>query len=164
MNDYPPVLIPAKQFDVWTRLYKRFLLEPGPAVGSNAYVAPVVQPITDSDRLLQIPEVRISTINIVATGGIVMFNVPDGERWMMLFNRMRLSGGTWTHNNISLRQRSGGDLIQINEYTASGGAVIFEPQSPMLIDEDWDIVVNVDSFVGAGNAVMQVYILVEAAF
>lgn len=163
MNENPLGLaIPSKRFDVWSRLYARYLLEPHPA-GVGVGVQPVIQPITDSDRLLQVPEVRVATVSIDSQAGFVMFAVPDGERWLMMFNRMRVSGGTWTHNNISLRP-PGGDLIQISEYSASSGSVIFEPQTPFLIDQAWDIIVNVNDFTSTGNGVMQVYILVESAF
>lgn len=163
MNQNAPVLIPAKRFGVWIRLYERFLLEPSPAVGSNAYVAPVIQPITDADRLLLRPDVRIFTVSITTSQTFDMATVPQGQRWKVYFVRMELAGGTWTHNRIDF-QDPGGQAIAVDEYAQTGGSELKEFTNPLTIDELWAIRVNVDSHSVTGNGQLTVLIEVEDAF
>lgn len=162
-NGGSPVLIPAKRFNVWSRLYNRFLLEPHPAVGSNSYVSPVVQPVTQADRLLQTPDVRVTTVEIVGTATVTMATVPLGERWTLSFMEMVLAGGTWTHNRLDLRDPGGQNMI-VDSYGATGGSELFQPNSPITLDELWQIRVNINSHSVNGNGQLTILIEVEDAF
>jgi len=162
-NDVPPVLIPAKQFNVWSRLYNRFQLEPFPASGSNAFVSPVIQPITDADRLLRAPDVRIFTVSITSMTTVVMATVPAGERWTMTFIEMLLAGGVWTHNRMQVNDPAGQGM-PVNTYASSGASVVKEFSTPVTIEELWTIRVNIDDFTSVGNGQLAVLLEVENAF
>ena len=163
LNGDGPILLPAKRFNVWSRLYNRFLLEPLPAVGSNAYVAPVIQPVTDADRLLQRLEIESSTVSVTSAIGFVVATVPKGERWTVNIMRVRLSSGTWTHNTFLIR--SPADIpMEIHVYTQSSTSELWEPITPLELDEGWQLSVNVDSFSGTGNMITDLLTLKEDAF
>jgi len=155
--------IPSKQFDVWTRLYKRYLLEPGPLLVTRAALGLTVLPVTQADRLLQRPDVRVFTVSITSQSTFTMATVPLGERWTLSFMEMVLAGGTWTHNRLDLRDPGGANMI-IDNYTATGGSELFQPNTPVTLDELWEIRVNVNSHSGAGNGQLTVLIEVEDAF
>jgi len=163
LNGDGPILLPAKRFNVWSRLYQRFLLEPLPAVGSNAYVAPVIQPVTDADRLLQRLEVETSTVSVTSAIGFVVATVPAGERWTVQFMRVRLSSGTWTHNTFLIRTPTDAPM-EIHNYTQSSAAELWELLKPLELDEGWQLSVNVDTFSGTGNLVTDLLVLKEDAF
>jgi len=163
LNGDGPALLPAKRFNVWSRLYNRFLLEPFPAVGSNAYVAPVIQPVTDADRLLQALAVESSTVSVTSAIGFVVATVPKGERWTVQFMRARLSSGTWTHNTFLIRTPA--DVpMEIHNYTQSSAAELWELLKPLELDEGWQLSVNVDTFSGTGNLITDLLILREDAY
>jgi len=163
MNGDGPALLPAKRFNVWSRLYNRFLLEPFPAVGSNAYVAPVIQPVTDADRLLQRLEIESSTVSVTSAIGFVVTTVPKGERWTLQFMRVRLSSGTWTHNTFLIRSPADTPM-EIRNYTQSSTSELWELQKPLDLDEGWQLSVNVDSFSSTGNMITDLLVLKEDAY
>jgi len=163
LNGDGPALLPAKRFNVWSRLYSRFLLEPFPAVGSNAFVAPVIQPVTDADRLLQRLAIESSTISVTSAIGFVVATVPKGERWTVSIMRVRLSSGTWTHNTFLIRDPTDSPM-EIHNYTQSSTSELWEPINPIELDEGWQLSVNVDSFSATGNLVTDLLCLKEDAF
>jgi len=74
--------IPSKRFDVWRRLYARFLLEPGPTSGSRAEVSVVIQPITDVDAVIARSVIQRAAFDLTGSSGTFKgFTVPPGERW-----------------------------------------------------------------------------------
>ena len=163
LNGDGPALLPAKRFNVWSRLYNRFLLEPFPAVGSNAYVAPVIQPVTDADRLLQALAIESSTVSVTSAIGFVVATVPKGERWTVSFMRARLSSGTWTHNTFLIRSNLD-QPMEIHNYSQSSTAELWELLKPLELDEGWQLSVNVDSFTGTGNLITDLLLLKEDAY
>lgn len=163
LNGDGPALLPAKRFNVWSRLYNRFLLEPFPAVGSNAYVAPVIQPVTDADRLLQALAIEASTVVVSSNIGFVVATVPQGERWTVSFWRTRLSSGTWTHNEFLIRSPADQPMT-IHDYTQSSTAELWELLKPLELDEGWQLQVNVDTHSVNGNMVTDLLILREDAY
>jgi len=163
LNGGGPILLPAKRFNVWSRLYNRFLLEPLPAVGSNAYVAPVIQPVTDADRLLQTLALESSTVSITSAIGFVVATVPSGQRWTVQFMRVRRSSGTWTHNTFLIRSNL--DIpMEIRNYTQTATSELWELLKPLELDEGWQLSVNVDTWSVTGNMVTDLLILREDAF
>jgi len=163
MNGDGPVLLPAKRFNVWSRLYNRFLLEPLPAVGSNAYVAPVIQPVTDADRLLQALAIETSTVVVSSNIGFVVATVPKGERWIIQIMRVRRSDGTWTHNTFLVRDPSDAPM-EIHNYAQTSTAELWELLKPLELDEGWQLSVNVDTHSVNGNMVTDLLILREDAY
>lgn len=100
-NGTSPGSIPSKRFDVWRRLYARFLLEPGPASGSRAEVLTAIQPITDVDAIIAKAVVQRATFDLTgASGTFKGFTVPAGERW-----RPGLIHGEATTGNTHIRAR-----------------------------------------------------------
>ena len=99
--------IPSKRFDVWRRLYSRFLLEPGPASGSRAEVLTAIQPITDVDAIIAAPTVERAAfdLNDLIFHG---FTVPAGERW-----RPGNVHGEPTTGNTHIRAVIGGVVITL---------------------------------------------------
>lgn len=157
------VLLPAKRYAVWSRLYQRFLLEPAPAVGSNAFVAPVIQPITDADKLLQRSVVETITTVINNQATFVIVTVPKGERWTLSIWNTRKSTGTWTHNFFST-QGPEGSAMTVHTYTPTTGTELWEPRLPLVLDEGWQLKVNADSHSVDGNMISGLLVLKEDAF
>jgi len=85
VQEHALVGIPSKEFEVWRRLYARFLLEPMPAEGSQAWVSPVITPVTDADDLLATPRIDSEAKDIQAAAGVYVpyFTVPTGRRWLL---------------------------------------------------------------------------------
>ena len=158
-----PVLLPAKQFNVWSRLYNRFKLEPLPAVGSNAYVAPVIQPVTDADRLLQTLDIESSTVVVTSNISFVVATVPKGQRWTITQWRTRLSSGTWTHDTYLLKTPTGVSMT-IHEYTAVATSELWDLPQALALDEGWQMTVNVNTHSVNGNMITDLLILREDAF
>ena len=162
-NGDGPALLPAKRFNVWSRLYNRFLLEPFPAVGSNAYVAPVIQPVTDADRLLQALAIETTTVVVTSNATFVVVTVPPGQRWTVSFWRTRLSSGTWTHNTFAITSPTG-DAMTIHEYAESATSELWELAKQLELDEGWQLQVNVATHRVNGNMVTDLLIQREDAF
>jgi len=162
-NGEGPVLIPAKQYQVWSRLYNRFLLEPSPAVGSNAYVSPIIQPITDADRLLKQLSIGEETLAIAAIGVAVFFTVPGGERWSVTYQRAARASGTMTHNSFVIVSPAGVEM-EIDEYTQTAATHLHEYLQPLVLDEGWGLGVFIDTHSVAGNVECQILYEQESAF
>ena len=82
--DQDPGLIPSKRFDVWRRLYTRFLLEPRPAtVGVD--VGKTIIPVTVVDLLLVrlAPQSAAQDISASAGAYVAFHTVPSGTRWVV---------------------------------------------------------------------------------
>jgi len=97
MNENGRTSIPSKRFDIWRRLYARFVLEPAPASGSAAAVGTEVVPITNVDELLGEPRafrvVEDLTPTIGAYRGI--YSVPAGKRAKLIaLTRDQITGDT----------------------------------------------------------------------
>ncbi len=101
-------LIPSKQFDVWQRLYKRYLLEPFPLVGSRAAVGMTVQPVTQADELLRVYRVDVSpNLDLSPASGadVVAFTVPADERWLLTWLQR---GATIANSTVTLTDGASG--------------------------------------------------------
>lgn len=155
--------IPSKRFDVWSRLYNRYSLEPHPAIGSLAAVALTVQPITDADRLLRRGDIDVSLFAVVAQATVTVRTVPAGERWTLYAIEAGVASGTYTHNQFSI-----GDLdnesIAISDYTATGTSENYQLPVPLVLDELWTVRVNINDFTGAGNLQTKLLIDIEDAY
>ena len=158
-----PALLPAKQFNVWSRLYGRFLLEPGPAVGGNAYVSPVILPVTDADRLLKTADIETSQVTVTGIARFVVLTVTEGERWTILFWRTRRSGGVWNLDEFSVVTPTGVRMT-VHQFTSNPTAELWELQQPLELDEGWDMEVNVDAHTSDGLMTTDLFILREDAF
>ena len=88
--------LPAKRFDVWRRLYERFLLEPDPAKQSRAEVGTLIVPVTQVDVLLLASAGDRTAYDLTAASGTFRgLTVPAGERWYLgKMERDATSGNT----------------------------------------------------------------------
>lgn len=78
--------LPSKAFDIWRRLYNRFDIEVGVAVGSAPEVATSIIPVTQVDELLKQARAVISeAMDLTGSGSLTVagFTVPAGERWKL---------------------------------------------------------------------------------
>lgn len=84
--------IPSKRFEVWRRLYSRFLLEPFPAGRVGPDVSKTIIPVTQADELFKSPVMQtVDMPNFNGEG--TSFTVPLDERWaLMAYDIRRLTG------------------------------------------------------------------------
>jgi len=155
--------IPSKAFEVWIRLYRRYALEPLPLQESRAGVLPIIQPITDADRLLRLPTIDTSTVEVTAVGWISMLTVPEGQRWGLGFTRAVRASGTMTHNAFRVVSPTGA-LMTVHEYTGTAGSELKEWLQELILDQGWTLQVFVDTHSVTGNMQMDVLFELEEAF
>lgn len=116
---------PAKRFDVWRRLYNRFLIEPFPAgEGDTPGVATTIFPVTDADKLLSVQVSATATNNLTAGAGtyVPYFTVPTGKRWRVK-NFMRF--GTTAVSAI-LVLVSGSAAVHLNQQVVAGQELVLD--------------------------------------
>jgi len=115
---------PTKKFELWARMYTRFLLEPLAAhLSQSPAVSTVIQPITDADVLLQRPGSDLAAGVSVGAGvsaNNIAFTVPDKERWTVLAFDITRATGDNLIDAFSVGDVSAGD-IQVFD-TQSGGS------------------------------------------
>lgn len=155
--------IPSKAFEIWSRLYGRFTLEPNPVTGSRAGLWPTIQPVTDADRLLRAPTLRREVVQATGVGSLKMVTVPDGERWGVSFTRAVKASGTFTHNEFIVVDPAGNTML-INPYTATAGSELKEWATEMVLDQGWSLNVNIDTHSVNGNLQMDLLYELEQAF
>lgn len=156
-------LIPSKRFDVWRRLYTRFLLEPLPAEGSSAGVSSVILPVTDADRLLRTPEIEIFQVSVTGTGLTAFATVPAGRRWMINELRVARASGTMTHQGITFTAPDGSEMT-VYSYASQAEAELWECFKQQTLDPGWIISVSFDAHSVTGNVDLQVFREAEDAF
>lgn len=76
---------PSRIFELWTRLYRRFLIEPFPADGAGPSVSTTIQPTTDADELLSesLADSQNADLSASAGSGVPIYTVPAGKRWTL---------------------------------------------------------------------------------
>lgn len=160
----PAILIPSKRYDVWSRLYSRYKLEPFPSEGgSAASVAAIVQPVTQADELLKARQIAVETISVTGTGIVTAHTVPKGERWTLRALRVAVSSGTWTFNALGLADPAANSFFTEVFTTTTGRNTYFEGQT-MVVDEGWLIQFNVDVHSVTGNVLSSLFYESEDAF
>jgi len=134
-----------------------------PAVGSNAFVSPIIQPITDADRLLQALTLEQSVVIADAAARFVIFTVPKDERWTLMFLRSRRSSGTWTMDEFSTVNPAG---LRMTIHTAASTAasILWELNKNLELDEGWQLELDVDTHSVNGNISSDVLVLKQDAF
>ena len=157
--------IPSKKFTVYQRLYGRYKLEPRPAEETpSPDLSTTILPTTDADKLLRVPSAQSFTVTVAGTGSITAFTIPAGERWTVYFLRAALASGTWTFSRFDLLDPATAVDIPIDEFTATGVSELFEPRTPLVMDERWDLQVNIAAFTSGGDLQMKVFAETEDAF
>jgi len=150
-------LIPSKRFEVWSRLYGRFLLEPQPAGFPQAAVSPLIVPVTQADDLLRLPEGRSENPTISGISTLTMFTVPPGERWRLYAMSAIRNSGSFTFNDFRVLDSSRGESCRLDQFTTTT-ARSFVPGTPIPLDETDDVQLRVDVFSSSGTLNVQVWI------
>lgn len=131
------IAIQSKAFAIWTRLYTRFSLEPGPSViGGQPEVATSIIPVTQVDELLRDSQVQISaSTDISGAGGLAirMLTVPTGKRWRV--NSVHRTATTGSSRVLMID--SDGSAVNIS---AAGTSEEMVPQGESFVmDEAWSL-------------------------
>ena len=154
--------IPSKRFSLWTRLYNRFILEPGPAAESRTAVGTTIVPVTFADLLLR--ESRGQTgdtpsITAAASGFFVGLTVPSGLRWHVLVVDFFRASGDNDVDQIRFGDVSRSVDVVISRFAgAANQSTVLG--SPLPLDEGDTISVRADG-TGAGATVFTVRAWVE---
>lgn len=112
---------PSKRFDLWRRLYTRFLIEPVPVQeGEEPSVSTSIIAVTDADALLEAHgAVFFDTASFDADVQVTGLTVPDGERWkVQALNAIQASGNR-TINQMRLRDVSANINYVLDTFTAA---------------------------------------------
>ena len=76
--------INSRRYSLWTRLYKRMLLEPTSADNVTPRVSEVVVPVIQADEILQTPSSTGSVSKDLSGSGFVPYwTVPKEEEWLL---------------------------------------------------------------------------------
>lgn len=152
--------IPSKRFDVWRRLYQRFLLEPSPAEASRAEVLTSIQPITDVDQIVADSTIRSATFDLTGSSGTFMgFTVPAGERWRTGFIFREATTGN-THMRADLFDED--NALSEMRLSLQGTNEAFLDTRGLVLDEGERIGFNTSQNAGDGSRLFSVEFQLEA--
>jgi len=149
--------IPAKKFDVWRRLYTRFLLEPKPLQESNAAVQVSIQPVTQADELLRTPTIAKNSEDISASAGtyVAFHTVPAGKRWKVT-NIVRAA----TTSGTNVRLNDGSIDTQISVFQTGAEAL----RGEWFMNENWSIGMDTTGNGADSSKELAIHYLEEDAF
>jgi len=143
--DHPELtLIPSKRFEVWSRLYGRYLLEPLPAGPPQAAVSPLIVPVTQADELLRLPEGQINNFTVTGVATISPFTVPVGERWKLYAMAATLGSGTYTFNDFRVLDTSSGNSCRLDQFSSTTVRSLLLP-APIPLDETDVVQIRIDA-------------------
>jgi len=149
---------PARRFDLWRRLYNRFLIEPFPAESAGPAVSTTVQPVTDADALLRVPTIQNATGDLEVAGGahVAYFTVPAGKRWNLIW---ALRGATTGSSQVTI-------AIAPAEMTLFGVGTVVAAQSivGVRLDEGDSVGMAATNNAADGAITLQVLYEEEDAF
>lgn len=155
--------IPSKRFDIWRRLYTRFLLEPAPA-STGPDVGKTILPVTDADELLRVPRIDTTVTGTLTVGLRPVRTVPDGERWRLHAMDIARGSGDRTITRVSLTDVQGPNTMPIDEFTATGSYVSgLLPHVP-VIDENFQILITIGGGATDSIWICQFLISVDNSF
>jgi len=122
---------PSRIFELWTRLYRRFLIEPFPADGAGPSVSTTIQPTTDADELLKIQAGGSVNGDLTASAGsgVTYFTVPNGKRWTL---RHIFREGS-TANSRVFYQGPGAATVYLSALATAEGVV---PVENIVVEQD----------------------------
>lgn len=158
---------PARRFDLWRRLYTRFLIEPFPAGDAVPAVSTLIVPVTQADELLSEPRGFEETTEASAAlaANLSIATVPAGNRWrLQTINVLRTSGDN-TFSRFLIQDASRGGLsIAIDTFASVTGATL-RLDTIIRMDEGDAVRILMDGAgVAASNMRVQLWLEEEAAF
>lgn len=157
---------PARRFDLWRRLYTRFLIEPLPAQeGEQPSIATVIMPVTDADVLLRRSNPSSTDSASLAIGRNTydtIVTVDSSQRlWVTHINVERQSGDN-TIDELAVRVPTlAGNVTRIvlERFTATATHVLALPQ-PFHLDEESEIQIHT-SGAGAAATIFRLFLLAD---
>jgi len=131
------IAIQSKAFAIWTRLYTRFSLEPGPSViGGQPEVATSIIPVTQVDELLKVAKADKSELIDLSGGGgaaIAMLTVPTGKRWQV--GTIFRSSTTGSSRVVVIDP----ELVPTNITNSGTSEEMVQLGTRLVLDEGWAI-------------------------
>ncbi|KKK87000.1 hypothetical protein LCGC14_2757610 [marine sediment metagenome] len=145
------------------RLYTRFKVS-SMALG-RVWISPIIQPITDLDKLAKRPIAyeEIAAYTVTGTGTFRVYTCPEGLRQHIQIMRVQVRTGTWTYDQVSIVR--GGVTVQVHSFGAATAIpALWEPNVPFILDEADGIEVQVDGYSGSGDLRLSLLLEEEDAF
>ena len=152
---------PSKRFDIWRRLYTRFLIEPVPvSFSEQPGIGTIIQPITSADELLKIPQTLTGdSQDLQAAAGTftVYHTVPAGKRWKVT---VITRGATQANSRVRFRSKPGDDIMTISALATALLPIFLNVQ----LEEAGTIGMDTTGNAGDDAVFLSVYLEEEDAF
>jgi len=146
------------------RLVGRFALNLSRLREGLFFLSPVVVPTTDTDALLRtLNLVEVGTINITGTGHKVVATVPLGKRWRVHGMRSQLATGTFTLDEMYVY--NGSVWCNVKTIAPAASVISYLPtDNPLIMDQSWEIRVDVNAKSVDGTLTTKLYYEEEDAY
>lgn len=145
---------PARRFDIWRRLYRRFAIEPYPPGLEVPAVATVITPVTDADELLRsYGHFSASTASFDADGVQTALVVPSGKRMRFFALSAFRSSGDRSIIRWILTDASAGINFVLDTFAATNENYL-RLEQPFILEEGDSV--NIQS---SGGAAATVYLV-----
>jgi len=156
---------PARRFDLWRRLYTRFLIEPYPVEpGEGPGILTEIVPVTSADELLKAYGNRAGvSASYNANGQVELIRVPDGERWTVYLIDIRRASGNRTFDRLLIADSSTGNATVFDDFTTTAEQWT-QLRQPIVLEETDHLDINADAGSTATVHNISVWVAVEAAF
>lgn len=130
---------------VLNRLRSRFLLSDNLTVPDPLLLYKTIMPVTSVDEVLRTNLIGLNAaVGVTATGELIVATVPKGKLWRLFGYYLTPVAGTWTVNTIKLVNVAGSQVL-LDLYSPSSASGYKLLPQPVPAEEDWTIVVNVDT-------------------
>lgn len=145
--------IPSKRFEVWQRLYSRFLLEPFPAGRVGPDVSKTITPVTQADELFKKPVLQ--AIDIPSFTGLrVAHTVPSDERWVLMAYDIRRVTGSRDLFRVIIDDGLSQFFLENNLVVSESQVVL---PTALVMEKDWTFDIQVSG--GAADGIYRVHLL-----
>jgi len=125
-------------YNIWSRLYDRFNLEPRPVEQSEQpSVGTQIVPITDADELLTRREINQSQTAAFGIGIQPFVTVPAGQRWKVWAIRAVRASGDRDIDVIAVTD--GSNSVRIRTFTATNDEASGMFNQPLQLDPGWSV-------------------------
>lgn len=161
--------IPSKAFQVWQRMYIRYLLEPLPAAESEGVtVGKMIVPVTQADELLAAHGIVTGTATYTAGQSVVLnpLTVPTGRRWTLIgFDcEAQFTGDNEVDRFLVRDLSNSGRTVILSEFTGAAREQYWLP-TPLKMEEGDSVQCRLDGTgVSAGSVRLQAWVADELLF
>lgn len=140
------------------KLLKRFKVQAGGALtDGEVRMHPDIFMVTDADRLMAEPQAQNAVIAVAANGGLKVFTVPAGERWVVRAMHAFLSTGTYTFTEFKVRDGQSGVAVSFEQFTAASSYATLIPTHLELRPAD-ELHLNISGFSVAGDVTARAWV------